>query len=56
MIKWMSLMLFIFILGRGIGGDVFFSVYIDSIVSDPLLISLMAALLALSKIVFSLAV
>jgi MFS family permease len=55
MVKRMSLMLFVFVLGRGLGGDTFFSVYIASLTDSALLVSLMGALLAGVKMVFSLA-
>lgn len=55
MIKRMSLMMFLFVLGRWMGGDVFFSVYVDMISPNALLVSVMGAVLAIVKMVFSLA-
>lgn len=39
-VRIVSFSLFLFILGRGLGADVFFSIYIDDIVDNILLVSL----------------
>lgn len=48
--------LFVFILGRGLGADPFFSVYIKNIVNHVFLISLIGAVLSVSKMFFSIPV
>lgn len=55
-IRVIGFSLFIFILGRGLGADVFFSLYIKSIVNKVFLISIIGALLSLGKMVFSIPV
>ncbi len=55
-VKRMSLMLFLLTLGRGLGGYVFFSVYIKSIVDNALMLSLLGSGLAFVKMILSLAI
>ena len=51
-----SFSLFLFILGRGLGADVFFSIYIKSIVDKVFWISIIGAILSLGKMLFSIPV
>ncbi len=52
-IRMVGFSLFIFILGRGLWADVFFSLYIKNIVNYVFLISIIWAALSLSKMFFS---
>jgi len=52
-IRVVGFSLFIFILGRWLGADVFFSLYIKSIVDKVFLISIIGAILSLGKMFFS---
>ncbi|MCX6823627.1 MAG: MFS transporter [candidate division SR1 bacterium] len=55
-IRMVSFSLFIFLLGRGLGADTFFSVYIKTIVDNVLWISIIGAILSLGKMLFSIPV
>ncbi len=55
-IRIVSFSLFLFILGRGLGADVFFSIYIKSIVDNIFRVSLIWALLSVGKMFFSIPV
>lgn len=52
-IRVMSFSLFIFMLGRWLWADTFFSVYIKTIVDNVFLVSVIWAILAISKMIFS---
>jgi len=52
-IRIMSFSIFIFMLGRWLGADTFFSVYVKFIVHNVMLVSIIWALLAVSKMIFS---
>lgn len=51
-IKEISVSLFVFTLGWGLGGDTFFSVYVNSIVPSALGVTLIGAFLAFIKLLF----
>lgn len=55
-IRIVSFSLFLFILGRWLGADVFFSIYVDDIVDNIFLVSLVWAILSLGKMLFSIPV
>ncbi|MFZ2151136.1 MAG: MFS transporter [Candidatus Absconditicoccaceae bacterium] len=55
-IRIMSFSLFIFMLGRGLGADTFFSVYVKTIVDNVFLVSVIGSILAISKMIFSIPV
>lgn len=55
-IRYISLSMFIFILGRGLGGDTFFSVYLKSIIDNVFRISVIGALLPFIKMFFSISI
>ena len=55
-IRTVSVSTFLFILGRGLGGDTFFSPYLQSIVPNVFWISLIAAALPLIKMFFAVTV
>lgn len=55
-IRIISLSMFIFVLGRGLGGDTFFSVYVKFIINNVFRISVIGALLPLIKMFFSVSV
>lgn len=52
-IRVVGFSLFVFILGRGLGADVFFSLYVQTIVDNVFLISIIGATLSLGKMFFS---
>jgi len=52
-VRMISLSLFLFILGWGLGADVFFSLYIKNIVDHVFWISIIGAILSLGKMFFS---
>jgi len=52
-IRVVGFSLFVFILGRGLGADVFFSLYVQTIVDNVFLISIIGAILSLGKMFFS---
>ncbi|MFA6256217.1 MAG: MFS transporter [Candidatus Absconditabacterales bacterium] len=52
-IRMVSLSIFLFILGRGLGGDTFFSIYIESIVNNVFRVAIIAAFLSFIKMIFS---
>jgi len=52
-IRVMSFSIFIFMLGRGLWADTFFSIYVKSVVHNVLLVSVIWALLAVSKMIFT---
>ena len=49
-IRWISISLFLFMMGWGLGGDTFFSVYVKSIFTLPIGITLIGSLLAVVKL------
>lgn len=53
-VRLISFSLFLFMLGWGLGADTFFSLYLEDIVQNVLLVSIIAAILPLSKMFFSL--
>lgn len=55
-IRILSFSLFLFTLGRGLGADAFFSIYIGDILDNIFLISLVWAILSLGKMFFSIPV
>ena len=55
-IRIMSFSLFIFMLGRWLGADTFFSIYVKMIVDNVLWVSIIWAILAISKMIFSIPV
>lgn len=55
-IRIVSFSLFIFILGRWLGADTFFSIYVNDIVDNVFWISLISAILSLGKMIFSIPV
>lgn len=55
-IRIVSLSMFLFILGRGLWGDTFFSLYIKSIVNNVFRVSVIGALLPLIKMFFSVSI
>ncbi len=55
-IRIISFSLFLFILGRGLWGDTFFSVYVQTIVHNIFLVSIIWAVLSLGKMFFSIPV
>lgn len=55
-IRMVSLSLFLFSLGRALGADVYFSIYIKSIINNILLVSIIGAILSLGKMLFSIPV
>lgn len=55
-IRIVSLSMFLFILWRGLWGDTFFSIYLDAIVNNVFRVSVIAALLPLIKMFFSVSV
>lgn len=52
-IRLMSFSLFVFMLGRWLGADTLFSIYVKSIVHNVFLVSVIWAILAISKMLFS---
>lgn len=52
-IRLVSFSLFLFIFGRGLGGDTFFSLYIKTIVDNVFRVSLVWAVLSIGKMFFS---
>lgn len=50
-IRWISISLFLFMIGWGLGGDTFFSIYVKSIVWSGFGITLIGTLLALTKLI-----
>ncbi len=55
-VRLISISMFLFMLGWGLGADTFFSLYIETIVDNLLIVSLIGAILPLSKMFFSLAI
>jgi len=55
-VRLISVSMFLFMLGWGLGADAFFSLYIETIVDNLLIVSLIGAILPLSKMFFSLAI
>ena len=55
-VRLISVSMFLFMLGWGLGADAFFSLYIETIVDNLLLVSLIGAILPLSKMFLSLAI
>ena len=55
-IRMVSFSLFLFLLWRGLGADVFFSIYIDDIVNNIFRVSIIWAILSLGKMLFSIPV
>jgi len=53
-VRLISFSMFLFMLGWGLGADTFFSLYIETIVKNVLLVSVIGAILPLSKMFFSL--
>lgn len=49
-IRWISISLFLFMIGRWLGGDTFFSIYVRSIVDSGLGLTLIGTLLAVIKL------
>jgi MFS family permease len=56
MIRVISLSTFLFAFGRGLGGDTFFSIYVNSIVEKVFRVSLIAALFSLVKMLLSVSI
>ena len=52
-IKFISSSLFLFMIGRGLGTDTYFSLYVKSILGSSWGVTLIGALLALIKLIFS---
>ncbi len=52
-IRMVSFSLFLFILGRGLGADAFFSIYVESIVKNVFRVSIIWAILSLGKMLLS---
>jgi len=55
-IRIVSFSLFVFLLGRGLGADAFFSIYIETIIDNVLWVSIIWAILSLGKMMFSIPV
>lgn len=55
-IRMVSFSLFLFLLWRGLGADVFFSIYIEDIVNNIFRVSIIWAILSLGKMLFSIPV
>lgn len=50
-IRWISISLFLFMIGWWLGGDTFFSIYVKSILGSGLWLTLIGTLLALTKLI-----
>lgn len=55
-VRMVSFSLFVFLLWRGLGADVYFSIYIETIVDNIFRVSLIWAILSLGKMLFSIPV
>ncbi|HRU50483.1 MAG TPA: MFS transporter, partial [Candidatus Absconditabacterales bacterium] len=55
-VRFISLSLFLFVFGRGLGGDIFFSIYIERIVQSVMLVSLIGMLGPIIKLLLVLQV
>lgn len=49
-IRWVSLSLFLFMMGWGLGGDTFFSIYIKEIIGTGIGLTLIGTLLPIIKL------
>lgn len=50
-VRWVSISLFLFTLGRGLGGDTFFSLYVKSIIGTGIGLTLIGTLLPILKLI-----
>ncbi|MFA7298475.1 MAG: MFS transporter [Candidatus Absconditabacterales bacterium] len=55
-IRMVSFSLFLFLLGRGLGADTFFSIYVEDIVHNVFWVSVIGAILSIGKMLFSIPV
>lgn len=51
-IRFVSLSLFLFMIGWGLGTDTYFSIYVKKIIANPWGVTLIGAILAFAKLIF----